>query len=237
MLTGRFEPAGWWGAGREASFNDAIEAASSLLRLARLDFQVRAGQTEPWHPGRCAEFVVAAGGSGAGGSGAVVIGHAGELHPRVINSYKLPARACAMELDFSLIEQAAGALPPAQAPRISGYPMATQDVALVVAEETPAADVEAALIAGAAAGSAESLLEQVRLFDLYTGEQTRRGQEIARILAQVPRRRPYPDRRRGRRRQGRCRSRSGPPHRRGPPQQLAPAMLQNSGAIVRYRAR
>lgn len=106
-----------------------------------------------------------------------MIGHAGELHPRVINSYKLPARTCAMELNFSLIEQAADALPPAQAPRISGYPMATQDVALVVAEEVPAADVQAALIAGAAKGSAEPLLEQVRLFDVYTGEQTGPGRK------------------------------------------------------------
>ncbi|HET9896408.1 MAG TPA: phenylalanine--tRNA ligase subunit beta [Streptosporangiaceae bacterium] len=173
VLTGKIEPAGWWGEGRLASFYDAIEAAKSLPRLARLDFQVRAGHTEPWHPGRCAQLVLA----GDDSPDPVVIGYAGELHPRVINSYKLPARTCAMELDFSLIEQAAAALPPAAAPRISGYPVATQDVALVVAQEIPASDVESALAEGAAAGSAEPLLEQVRLFDVYTGEQIGAGRK------------------------------------------------------------
>jgi len=78
---------------------------------------------------------------------------------------------------MSVIDAAAVALPPAQAPTISAYPVATQDVALVVRDAVPAAQVEAALAAGAssAAGDGGGLLEDVRLFDTYTGEQVGEG--------------------------------------------------------------
>jgi phenylalanyl-tRNA synthetase beta chain len=182
VLTGRIEPVGWWGEGREATFYDAIEAARTVLRTSRLSYQVRAGSREPWHPGRCAEIVIEppAGpgeGSDTGVAEAVVVGYAGELHPRVVSAFKLAPRTCAMELDMSLIERAAADLLPVQAPVISGYPMASQDVALVVDNAVPAEEVEAALVAGAAAAGTEALLEQVRLFDVYTGEQTGTGRK------------------------------------------------------------
>jgi phenylalanyl-tRNA synthetase beta chain len=58
------------------------------------------------------------------------------------------------------------------APRISGYPPALIDVALVVADATPAAEVAAALAEGAG-----ELLEAVRLFDVYSGEQLGSGRK------------------------------------------------------------
>jgi phenylalanyl-tRNA synthetase beta chain len=175
VLTGKIEAAGWWGDGRQATFYDAIEAARTVLDSSRVSYTVRAGQCEPWHPGRCAEFVIEPSGpSGSSGPEPVVVGHAGELHPRVVSAFKLAPRTCAMELDLSTIDRAAVDLPPVQAPLISGYPMATQDVALVVADSVPAREVEAALVAGAGAAGG-GLLEQVRLFDVYTGEQTGEG--------------------------------------------------------------
>ena len=88
-----------------------------------------------------------------------------------------PDRTCAVELDLSVIGAAAAALPPAQAPTISAYPVATQDVALVVRDTVPAVLVQAALAAGAssAAGDGGGLLEDVRLFYIYTGEQVGEG--------------------------------------------------------------
>ena len=175
VLTGHREAPGWWGGGRPASFHDAVEAAHIVLRTSRVPYSVRAGQCAPWHPGRCAEFVLEPGpGSGAAGGVPVTAGFAGELHPRVISEFRLPPRTCAVELDLSLIERAAADLPPVQAPVISTYPVASQDVALVVDEAVPAADVQAALVAGAAAAGREMLLEDVRLFDVYAGEQVGR---------------------------------------------------------------
>jgi phenylalanyl-tRNA synthetase beta chain len=76
-----------------------------------------------------------------------------------------------------VIEAAAAALGPVGAPAISPYPVATQDVALLVPENVPAADVEAALVEGVGQSEYQGLLEEVRLFDVYTGEQAGPGRK------------------------------------------------------------
>jgi phenylalanyl-tRNA synthetase beta chain len=170
VLAGDREPAGWWGGGRPAGWQDAIEAVREVLRLTRVPFRVTADQHAPWHPGRCAAIFI------TDEQGAErLAGHAGELHPRVVEAFRLPSRACGAEVDLSVIETAAAALGPVEAPVISPYPVATQDVALVVAASVPAAEVEAALSAGAAGAGDGSLLEEVRLFDVYTGAQAGEG--------------------------------------------------------------
>ncbi|MGV9228715.1 phenylalanine--tRNA ligase subunit beta [Streptomyces nigra] len=158
VLAGAREQAGWWGPGRPAGWADAVEAARLVAREAGAALTVRAGQYGPWHPGRCAELVITADGSER------VVGHAGELHPRVLKALHLPARTCAMELDLDALEQVGDDTP--QAPRISTFPVATQDVALVVDKPVPAAEVEAALREGAG-----ELLEAIRLFDVYENEE------------------------------------------------------------------
>jgi len=170
VLAGDREPSGWWGAGRAASFRDAIEAARQVIDVSRVPSWVRAAQHEPWHPGRCAALYL-----DAGPDTEVLAGHAGELHPRVIQAFGLPPRTCAAELDLSVIEAAAAGRGPVQAPPVSGYPPATQDVALIVPDPAPAADVAAALALGVAEAGAGPLLEDVRLFDVYTGEQAGQG--------------------------------------------------------------
>ncbi len=168
VLAGNAEPPGWWGPGRPAGWQDAIEAARIVLRSARLSFEVRADQLEPWHPGRCAAMVV------IDGERELLVGHAGELHPRVIAAFGLPARTAAMELDFSVVETVADSLGPVQAPSLSSYPVAVQDVALVVSDSVPADEVERALAAGAAEVSGVEL-ESLKLFDIYAGDQVPAG--------------------------------------------------------------
>ncbi|MGY1807890.1 phenylalanine--tRNA ligase subunit beta [Blastococcus sp. SYSU D00669] len=149
-LAGNREPRGWWGPGRPAVWADAVEAARRVAAAAGAELTVQAGERAPWHPGRCAELLV----------GDRVVGHAGELHPRVCAALDLPPRTSVMELDVD-------ALPPARVavgPSISAFPPVLLDLALVVADDVPAADVEAALRAGAG-----ELLESLRLFDVYTG--------------------------------------------------------------------
>ncbi|MGW8768809.1 phenylalanine--tRNA ligase subunit beta [Streptomyces sp. NPDC055815] len=162
VLAGAREQAGWWGKGRPSDWADAIEAGRAVAAEAGVELIISADQHAPWHPGRCAAFHVEVDGE------KVLVGHAGELHPRVVKAFGLPARACAMEIDLDLLEKANEG--PVKAPRISSFPVATQDVALVVASGVPAADVEAALVEGAG-----ELLESIRLFDVYTGDQLGEG--------------------------------------------------------------
>jgi phenylalanyl-tRNA synthetase beta chain len=164
VLAGAVELPGWWGPGRAATWADAIEAARAVGAASHLTLDVRAAQEPPWHPGRCAALYVHAGDAGTGHEW--LAGHAGELHPRVLASYGLPPRTAAFELDFGALAAAAAAADPVRGPALPGYPLATQDVALVVDAAVPAAEVTAALIAGAG-----ELLEDLRLFDVYTGAQ------------------------------------------------------------------
>ncbi|WP_217214469.1 phenylalanine--tRNA ligase subunit beta [Streptomyces sp. AC550_RSS872] len=158
VLAGAREQAGWWGKGRPADWADSVEAARLVAREAGAELIVRTGQYGPWHPGRCAELAITVDG------GERVIGHAGELHPRVLKALGLPARTCAMELDLDALEQVGDGAP--QAPSISTFPVATQDVALVVDKPVPAFEVEAALRDGAG-----ELLEGIRLFDVYVNDE------------------------------------------------------------------
>ncbi|MEU4570651.1 phenylalanine--tRNA ligase subunit beta [Micromonospora sp. NPDC023956] len=159
VLAGDVEPAGWWGAGRPASWADAVEAGRTVLAAAGIDAHrvvVRAAEQAPWHPGRCAQLLV----------DDTVVGYAGELHPSVLATLELPRRTVAMELDLDAVP-AAGVVP---APTVSGFPPALIDVALVVDETVPAADVQRALAEGAG-----ELLESVRLFDVYVSAQLGEG--------------------------------------------------------------
>ncbi len=96
----------------------------------------------------------------------MAVGYAGELHPAVIAGLELPRRTAAMELDLDAVPAA----PVRQAPVLSSFPPALIDVALVVDVDVPVAEVQGALVAGAGA-----LLESVRLFDVYVGEQLGAG--------------------------------------------------------------
>ena len=141
-----------WGEARAYGLSDAIEAARTVARAAGVELELRNAEYLPWHPGRCAELLV----------DGKVVGHAGELHPKVLDEMGLPERSCAMEIDLDALPLQEN-LP---APVLSPYPAVHQDVALVVAEDVPAAKVEAVLKAGAG-----ELLEEIRLFDIYRSEQ------------------------------------------------------------------
>lgn len=112
----------------------------------------------PWHPGRVARVFVRR------GRDLIDIAMAGELHPGVCKSFGLPARSCAAEIDLSaLIEAMSGE--PTQVKPVSTYPIAKEDIALVVSKSIPVARVEQVVRQGGGA-----LLEEVTLFDIFESE-------------------------------------------------------------------
>lgn len=152
VLAGLREHRGPWGPGRRAEAADAFEAVRIIARASGIDVRLRAAQQLPWHPGRCAEVLV----------GDIPVGYAGQLHPAVIERSGLPKGTCALELDLDAMPIGA-ALP---APRVSPFPAVFQDVSLVVAADVPAQAVADAVRAGAG-----ELLEDLQLFDVFTGPQ------------------------------------------------------------------
>lgn len=166
VLAGAAEPAGWWGSGRRADHTDAIAAARRVAEVVGVDVVLTADAEHlPWHPGRCARIGLADG---------TLVGHAGELHPNVVVAHGLPSRASAFELDLDVL-LAAAPTEPTQAHPVSSFPLAKEDVALVVPATVPAADVLDAVRTGAAAGPAGDVVEDVRLFDVYVGDQVPDG--------------------------------------------------------------
>jgi phenylalanyl-tRNA synthetase beta chain len=152
VLTGLREHRGPWGPGRRAEAADAFEAVRIIARACGIDVRLRAAQYLPWHPGRCAEVLV----------GDVAVGHAGQLHPAVIERSGLPKGTCALELNLDAIPIPL-TLP---APRVSPFPAVFQDLSLVVPAQVPAQAVADAVREGAG-----ELLEDLQLFDVFTGPQ------------------------------------------------------------------
>ncbi len=158
VLAGLREPRGPWGPGRAVEAADAFDAVRVIARAAGVDVELRPAQYLPWHPGRCAEVVI----------DGRVIGHAGQLHPAVLERCGLPKGTCAAELDIDAI--AFGSTLPS--PRVSPFPAVFQDVSLVVDAEVAAQGVIDAVRDGAG-----DLLEDIALFDVYTGPQIGAGRK------------------------------------------------------------
>lgn len=158
VLAGLREPRGPWGPGRPVEAADAFEAVRVIARACGVDVSLRAAQYLPWHPGRCAEVVV----------DGQVVGHAGQLHPAVVERSGLPAGTCALELNLDAIP----VLEHLPAPRVSPFPAVFQDLSLVVGANVAAQDVIDAVRSGAG-----DLLEDAALFDVYTGPQIGEGRK------------------------------------------------------------
>lgn len=150
---------GWASAPRPADFfllKGALEYLVEALDIP--SWEVRTSSHPSYHPGRQAALYV----------GGELAGHFGELHPKVTEASDLDERVYAAELDFATLMAGARALRPYRS--IPKVPAVTRDLAMIVADEMPAAQVAAA-IREAAGATLESLL----LFDLYQGEHVKPG--------------------------------------------------------------
>ncbi len=89
----------------------------------------------------------------------------GEVHPKVRAAFDLPDGLPVVLAEFDLDALLAAARPTFIVKPVPTQPAVYQDIALIVTDQTPAAEVERVI---REAGGA--LLEDVRLFDLYRGD-------------------------------------------------------------------
>jgi phenylalanyl-tRNA synthetase beta chain len=152
-------PGGWRTPPRAADFYAVRGLLEAVLGVARIDWRVEPAPQPFLHPGRAAAVLAADGRE---------LGWIGELHPLVTRAWELDGPVAAFEVDFGAVAELT--------PRDSGYrdvttfPGVLQDIAVVVPEEVPAAEVEAAVRAGGG-----ELLDRLAIFDLYRGEQVGEG--------------------------------------------------------------
>ncbi|WP_165217923.1 phenylalanine--tRNA ligase subunit beta [Schaalia sp. ZJ1691] len=184
ILTGNAHMPSVLGASRPVDWADALECVRSVARALGVRVEVtrawmpqvekRRGapmpepatnpaDVAPWHPGRVARVFVRA------GRELRSIALAGELSPSACRAFGLPSRSVAFELDLDALI-ASMADEPIQVKAVSTYPLAKEDIALVVPADVPVSRVEQVI---RKAGGA--LLERVTLFDIYEGDQVAAG--------------------------------------------------------------
>ena len=171
LLAGRSQPL-TWGAPESprADFYALKALLETLGRVLRVTLDCEAGESLPFlHPGRCARVRAHV------GAHARTLGWIGELHPEVARRFDLLAAAAdepslpvAMELDLDALLAAA---PTETAYRdLISYPALRLDLAVTLPETVPAAQA-LATVRDAAGGA----LEDVQVFDVYTGPQVGEG--------------------------------------------------------------
>ncbi len=161
VLTGHDSPAAAGHTPRPWDWADALDIARLAGDVLGVDIVVSQGHHQAFHPGRAAQLALRSG---------EVLGYAGELHPKLLAAHDMPARSVAVEFNADALFEAAADVIVAR--HISTYPVASQDVALVVPQEVPAEEVLAALREGAG-----ELLEDVALFDVYAGKGIEEGRK------------------------------------------------------------
>lgn len=161
VLTGHDSPAAAGHTPRAWDWADALDIARLAGDVLGVEIVVTQGHHQAFHPGRAAQLSLRTG---------EVVGYAGELHPKLLAASDMPARSVALEINADALFEAAADVIVAR--HISTFPVATQDVALVVPQDIPADDVLAALREGAG-----ELLEDVALFDVYAGKGIEEGKK------------------------------------------------------------
>ncbi|MEE8526067.1 MAG: phenylalanine--tRNA ligase subunit beta [Thermoanaerobaculia bacterium] len=163
VLSGPREDESWTGGDSAAmDFFDLKGMIEELVAALHLS-AVRYDKTEHpgFHPNRAASLVV----------GEREIGVFGELHPQVQAEFGLePGPVLAADLDLeALLGDSVDNYP---ARPVSRYPAIVEDLALIVDDATPAADLETVI---AEAGGPR--LVEIRLFDLFRGDQVGAGKK------------------------------------------------------------
>jgi phenylalanyl-tRNA synthetase beta chain len=152
-------PGGWRSDARPADFYAARGLLEALMGAIGVDWTLEPGERPYLHPGRAATVL-------AGDERKA--GWIGELHPLVAREWELEGSVAAFELDFDLLAELAPEV--RRYSELSPFPAVIQDIAVVVDEDVPAAEVEEAVRDGAG-----DLLERLSLFDVYRGEQIGEG--------------------------------------------------------------
>ena len=156
------EPGGWRTAERPPDYHSARALVDALMASAGVDWRAEPAERPFLHPGRAAAILAGADRE---------LGWVGELHPTVSRDWELDGPVAAFELDLDLLTELAAERSDTYRD-VTSFPSLRQDIAVVVPEHVPAAEVERAVRAGAG-----ELLAGLSVFDLYRGEQVGEGRK------------------------------------------------------------
>jgi phenylalanyl-tRNA synthetase beta chain len=163
LLSGALASRSWRGTPGETDFFAAKALLGALLDKLHVDWSVEQRNWPFLHPGRSAAVL----------AGSETLGFVGEVHPLVADTWDLPhsgtgGRTAAFAIDLGKV---AAAAPPVVAFRgFAAVPSLRRDLAVTM-PETVSAEQALARVRDAAG----EMLEEVSVFDVYTGEQVGEG--------------------------------------------------------------
>ncbi len=160
LVTGDVLPEQWGAAARATDFFDVKTDVEALLTLASLDGQAHfePDSTTVLHPGQAARIVLEG----------KVIGRLGAVHPELEQRLDLPRRVFLWELETARLCRNGVA----RFQEISRFPAIRRDIAIIVDEAVSAAQVTQCIVK-----SADDLLRDVYVFDVYRGEGVAAGRK------------------------------------------------------------
>jgi phenylalanyl-tRNA synthetase beta chain len=154
IAAGPLWPDDWRGTSMDAEFYSVKGVLEALAERLGVAVEVRSGEEPFLHPGRAGRVLVAG----------EDVGWIGEVHPLVCREWDLDG-AAGFEVDLAPLV-AASPFGRESYEDVISYPAVHQDVAVVVDESVPAAEVREAVLQGGG-----ELLRSAEVFDLYRGEQ------------------------------------------------------------------
>ncbi len=157
LLSGELTARSWRQAPPAADFFAAKALLEALLGRFHLDWSLAPREWPFLHPGRSAAVL----------TGGEALGFLGEVHPLVAREWGLQ-RTAAFAVDLGKLAAAAPELLSFAA--FGPFPALREDLAVTLPDDVPAAELLARV-----GGAAGAILEQARIFDLYTGAQVGEG--------------------------------------------------------------
>lgn len=137
----------------------AVEELIAALNIK--DFDIEPVSDIPWyHPGRCAKLML----------GGDELGYLGEIHPAAVKNYGIGTKVYCATLDFETLFKHSGAEKIYH--KMPRFPATSRDLALICDKDLPVVTMEKAI-----KNAAPKLIEQVNLFDVYTGNQVESGKK------------------------------------------------------------
>jgi phenylalanyl-tRNA synthetase beta chain len=160
LAVGELRPGGWRGEPVVAGFYSLKGVLEAMVTELGAAVEVVPGEEPFLHPGRAGRVMVEG----------EEIGWLGEIHPLVCRAWDIEA-AAGFEVDLAPLV-AASPLGEETYEDLISFPAVQEDVAVVVEETVPAAEVRAAVLDGGG-----ELLRSAEVFDLYRGEQVGEGRK------------------------------------------------------------
>ena len=159
VISGRREELNWCKSKENVDFYDMKGIVEGLLENLQVDDYTLVRSAAPYlHPGKSCDVVI----------NGEVIGSFGEVHPTVQENFELDQTTYVLEMNVEPLVAYATAVPKYH--HLPKYPAMSRDIAVVVPVEVTNDEIVAVIRANAG-----ELLQDVRVFDIYTGKQVAAG--------------------------------------------------------------